>query len=102
MTRWRQCGLQSVGGLPFLAIVQGLEQAQAALRIVARVWRPCWRMPGHLVPIQELGILLMQVAAIGQENSAQIVRRRTAVHRPSETLAGQEGQLSHGDRCTHA
>lgn len=37
MARWRQCCLQSVGGLPFLALVQGLEQAQAALRIVARV-----------------------------------------------------------------
>ena len=71
-----------------------MKQLQTAFGIVPRVERQRWRVLGCFVAVREVGFFLLQVAAVRQQDAAQVMRGGRAVHLAPEALTRQQRQVA--------
>ena len=67
---------------------------QAVQRVLAGVERQRRGMLGQLVAVEVGGIFFLQVAAVGQQNGAQIAGARRAMDGLGVAALGQQGQVA--------
>ena len=77
-----------------LALRHGLDQRQAVQRVLAGVQRQGRRVFGKAVAVGECRVFFLQVAAVGQQNRAQVARARAGIHRAMKAALGQQRQVA--------
>ena len=70
------------------------EQLQAALGVLTGVHRQRGLVFGETVPVGELRLFLLQMAAVGEQDLAQLVRRGRAVNPAAKALSRQQWQVA--------
>lgn len=76
------------------AFTLGLEQLQRLQRVVLAVQRHRWFVLGVAVTVDEGGVFLLDVTAVGQQNGAQIAGGGCGVYTASVALAVEQRQVA--------
>jgi hypothetical protein len=76
-----------------MAVFHGIDQRQRVQRVLPGVQGQGGRVFGKRMPIGKLGIFFLNVAAVGQQYSAQVARAPAGIDVAAETLLGQQRQV---------